>query len=149
MHQRQNPRHRFCSRQCCDEVWLPSLASVIRERLFKMVRIRSGVCKDVANQYDSAVDRLLVDKLTVPVLKLTNHGSGHGAVLAVGKIESPLIRLGVVQTETQFFQMTRWAVELELHQIGTAIPHLSDDDGGLHFDPVSGAGQRVQAARYV
>jgi hypothetical protein len=38
------------SRQRRHKVWLPSLASVIRERLFKMVRIWSDVRKDVSNQ---------------------------------------------------------------------------------------------------
>src|SRR5580698_6298950 len=40
----------FFSRQRRHKVWLPSFASVIRERLFKMVGIWSDVRKDVSNQ---------------------------------------------------------------------------------------------------
>jgi hypothetical protein len=53
--------------QGCNEVWLPRLASVIGERLFKLMRIRTDVRPDHPNQDGSAMKWLLIEKLAAPI----------------------------------------------------------------------------------
>ena len=75
-----------------------------------------------------------------PGPELPDRGLAQGATPAVGKIQAPLVRLGVVQTEVQTFEVTCRAVGHELHQIGAAIPNFSDYGDALIFDPGSRAG---------
>ena len=103
-----------------------------------MVRIWSDVREDMSNQDGFAIERFLVDKLAAAVFELADHGLGHDTVFTVGKIEAPLMGLGIVKT--QFISLSApLGRRVELHQVGAAIPHLSDDDKGFHFDPASGA----------
>jgi len=123
-----------------DPVYFPSLASIIRECLFKAARIRSDIRHDKSNVDGSAIQWFLIEKLAASILEPADRGLSHGSVVAVRKIEAPLVGLGIVQTQAQTFEMTSWAFGCELQQIGAAIPHLADDGGTLHFDPGSGAG---------
>src|SRR5712692_1371028 len=104
-----------------------------------MGRIRSDVRDDKSNENGSAIKWFLIEKLAAPILELADGGLAQGAVVAVGKIETPLVGLRIVQTQGQTFDVTCWAIGLELHQIGAAIPNLSDDGSTLIFDPGSGA----------
>src|ERR1700676_1006309 len=116
-------------------IHFPSPASIIRERLFKTARIRSDVGDNKSNKDGAAIQCFLVKKLTAASSKLADGGFAHGATPAVGKIEVPLAGLGIVETEVQTFEVTRWACGLELHQIGAAIPNLVDDGRARIFDP--------------
>ena len=64
----------------------------------------------------------------------------HGAVVDVGKIQAPLVGLGIVKTQVQTFEVTCWAIGHELYEIGAAIPNLADDGRALIFDPGSRSG---------
>ncbi len=68
-----------------------------------MLGIWTDVLKDVSNQDDFAIVRFLVDKLASSIFEFTDHRLGQGTVSAVGKIETPLMGLGIVETEAQFF----------------------------------------------
>ena len=130
----------FLSRQRRDKVRLPSPAPVSRERLFKMVRVRTDVCKEMSNQDGFALKRFVVDELATAVFEFADHGRRYRAVVAGGKIEAPTMRLGIVEAQVQFFQVNGWEVGFEFHQIGAAIPHFPDDNTRFHFDPGRRAG---------
>jgi hypothetical protein len=82
-----------------DPVYFPSLAPIIRECLFKAARIRSDIRHDKSNVDGSAIKAFLVEKLGAPIVELADRGLVQGTVDAVGKIEAPLVGLGIVQTQ--------------------------------------------------
>src|SRR5258708_38729141 len=86
----------FFSGQGCNKVRLPSLASIIRECLFEMVRIRGNVGPDNSNQDGFAIERLLGVKLTAPIFEFTDGGLAQSAVITFRKIHAPLTNLGIV-----------------------------------------------------
>ena len=45
------------------------------------------------------------------------------------------MRLGIVEAQIQFFQVTGWRVGFEFHQIGAAVTDLGDGDLRLQLDP--------------
>src|SRR6267143_5089950 len=82
-----------------DPVYFPSLASIIRECLFKAARIRSDIRHDKSNVDGSAIKTFLIEKLAAPIVELADCGLVQGTVDAVDKIEAPLVGLGIVQTQ--------------------------------------------------
>src|SRR6202041_332080 len=122
-----------------DPIQFPSLASVVRERLFKVARSRSDVRNNKSNKDGSGIECFLIEKLAASILELADRGLAHGTAVTVGKIEAPLMGLGIVETQRQTFDATRWAIDLELYQIGAPIPNLSDHSSALIFDPSCGA----------
>ena len=96
-----------------DPIHFPSFAAIIREGLFEAAGIGSDVGDNESNQNGSPIQRLLVEKLTAPVLELTNRGRAHAASLAVGKIKAPLLGRRIVQTEIKAFEVTCGAVGYE------------------------------------
>jgi len=120
-----------------DPVDLPGLAPVIRECLFETARIPSDVRPDISHENGSPVQCFLIEELAAPILELTDRGLAQRAAAAVGRVETPLVGLGIVETQRQNFEVTCWAIGLELREIGAAIPNLSDDGRALVFDPGS------------
>src|SRR5215467_9030286 len=118
----------------------PCLAAIFGERLFKMSGISCDVRPNVANQDSSTVKGLLIEKFTAPILELSYRGLAQDTILAVGPIETPLVRLGIVQTKGQTFDVAGRAVGFELLELCAAIPHLSGDRSAVKFDPRSGSG---------
>ncbi len=111
--------------------------------------IRRDVRYDESDKNGPTIQQFLIVELAAPIVELPDRGLGHDAVVAVGKIEAPLIRLRIVETQAQTFEVTGWAIGLELQQIGAAIPDLADDRRAFHVDPGRRAGQGMQAALYV
>ncbi len=124
---------------CRDPVHFPSLASIVREGLFKTAGTRRDVRYNEPNKDGSAIQCFLVVEFAASILELADRGLAQGAVVAVGKIEAPLVGLWIVETQVQTFEVPFWAIGLELYQIGAAIPNLSNDGSALKFDPGSGA----------
>ena len=85
------------SRQRRDKVRLPGPAPVSRERLFKMVRVRPDVCKEMSNQDGFSVKRFVVDELATAVFEFADHGRRYRTVVAGSKIEAPTLGLGIVE----------------------------------------------------
>src|SRR5260370_37222804 len=83
---------RFIFHPCVrrDPVHFPSLASIIRERLFKMARIRSDVRNNKSNKDGSAIQCFLVAKLATSSPEIADRGLAQCTAVAVGKIEAPL-----------------------------------------------------------
>src|SRR5258708_21772138 len=134
-------RLRFICHACVgrDPVYFPSPASIVREGLLKTAGIRRDVRYNEPNKDGSAIQCFLVVEFAASILELTDRGLAQGAVVAVGKIEAPLVGLWIVETQVQTFEVPFWAIGLELYQIGAAIPNLSNDGSALKFDPGSGA----------
>src|SRR5260370_23974062 len=81
---------------CRDPIHFPSLASIVRERLFKAARIRSDVRYNKSNQDGSVIECFLIEKLAASIFELADRGLAHGTALTVGPIEAPLVGLGIV-----------------------------------------------------
>jgi hypothetical protein len=102
--------------------------------------VRGGVRPNKSNKDSFALPCVLGLKLAAPILELADLGRVHSAVLAVGPIESPLVGLGILQTEGQTFNMASFrAIGVELLQISAAIPNLSRNGSTVKFDPGRGA----------
>ena len=59
------------------------------------------------------------------------------------------MRLRIVQTQAQTFEVTCWAIGPELHQIGATIPNFADDSRAFIFDPGRGSRQPMLKPRNV
>src|SRR6516162_1087167 len=126
-------------------VRFPSLAAVLGEGLFKMGRVRSHARPVEPHKDAFAIQCVLGVKLTASFLELTDLRYNHDAILAVGPIESPLTRLRIVQTQGQSFEVAGGTIDLDLVQLGAAVPHLEAGAGTVKLHPVSRACQRIQA----
>ena len=120
-------------------VCFPSLAAIIRERLFKAGEVWGDVRKAIPNKDGSAIKWFVIEKLAAAILELADHGLTHGTVSAAGPIEAPLVGLGIVKTQAHTFDVTCKAIGFELEQTGSAIPDFADNGHTLIFVPGSGA----------
>src|ERR1700735_5404149 len=80
----------------CDPIHFPGLAAVVRKRLFKVARIRSDVRDNKSNKDGSGIECFLIEKLAASILELADRGLAHSTAVTVGKIEAPLMGLGIV-----------------------------------------------------
>src|SRR5438552_12667178 len=89
---------RFIRHACVgrNPVHFPSLASIVREGLFKTARIRSDVRDNKTNIDASAIKCFLVEKFATSIPEVADRGLAQGTVVAVGKIEAPLVGLRIV-----------------------------------------------------
>src|ERR1700691_4821744 len=92
-----------------------------------------------SNQDGFAIDCVLGKELTVSVRELADLGWIQNADLAVVPIESPLVRLGIVNTQGQTFDVAGGPNDFDLINTG-AIVNLTADTGAVKFDPGSGTG---------
>src|SRR6266852_5905391 len=128
---------------CRDPVHFPSLASIVREGLFKTAGIRRDVRYNEPNKDGSAIQGFLIVKFAASIFELADRGLAQGAVVAVGKIEAPLVGLWIVEAQVQTFEVPLLAIGLELQQIGASIPDLSNDGSSVKFNPGGGASERM------
>src|SRR5260370_26650006 len=84
---------RFIFHPCVrrDPVHFPSLASIIRERLFKMARIRSDVRNNNSNKDGSAIQCFRFEKLDTSMPEVAHPGLAQGTTVPAGKITAPLV----------------------------------------------------------
>src|SRR5580692_5953395 len=107
-----------------------------------MGRICGGVGPNKTNKDAFSIQRVLGVELTPSILKLADLGRQDGAALAVGPVEAPLVRLRIVETKGQAFDMAgRKAIGFELLQLSPAIPDLAGYRSTVKFDPVGRARQ--------
>jgi len=102
-------------------------------------RIRSDVGDDKSNKNGATMQHFPVEKLAAAIFESANRGLAQGTAAAVGKIETPLMGLRIVQPQGQRFYVTFRAIDLEHQQIGSAIPDLSDEGSTFIFGPGGGA----------
>ena len=137
-----------CSCVGCDPVNLPGFASVVREGLLEMARIRSDIRYDKSNEYGPVIQGFLVIKLAASIFELANRGLGQRASAAAGKIKAPLTRLRIVQAQVQTFDVPCGTVGFEFHQIRATVPKFADDGRPVILDPAIGTGEwMLQAAQ--
>src|SRR4029453_5502682 len=86
----------FLTHESHDPIRLPSLASVIRECLFKAARIRSDVPKPISRENHSAIEFLLVEEFATTILEFANHWFVDYTVAAIRPIQAPLVSFGIV-----------------------------------------------------
>jgi len=86
----------FHPRVCRDPVDFPSPASIFRKRLLKAARIRGDVGYYKSNEDGSAVQCFLVEKLAASIFEFADRGLTQRTAVTVGKIEAPLVGLGIV-----------------------------------------------------
>src|SRR6266404_5687215 len=127
-----------------DPVHFPGLSSVVGERLLEADRIRRERRDDEANQDGAAPERVLAEKLAAPVLELAVHRRAQRTAAAVREVQAPLVRVGVVEAQAQALDGPLRAVDLELHQIGAAVPNLSHRGRAGMLDPGGGARQGMR-----
>src|SRR5207302_10689414 len=114
-----------------------------RECLFKVVRIRRDVRKDLAHEDGPPLEALLIEELAAAVPELTHRRRAQRALLAVRPTEAPLVGLRVVEAQRQTFDVTPPSVDFDLLQLGAAVPDLADADRPMPRDPGGGARQRM------
>src|SRR5579864_3073117 len=100
-----------------------------------MRRTRGQVGPSIANQNDSAVNRILGEELAAPILEFADLRRVHDANLAIGPIEPPLMGFRVVNTQGQTLNVAGWTIDLNGVQLGAAIPNLVTDTSTFKFDP--------------
>src|SRR6266576_747571 len=141
---------RLISGLICDPVDFPGLASIIRVGLLEVSRIRGDLRPNKSNIDGSALPLLPIVKLAATILELADHrlnGLAQRRIRAVSPINAPLTGLRIVNTQSQTFNMTCWAVGFKFLQIGAAVPNLSRYRRAIEFDPGFGANQAVLEAR--
>ena len=96
-----------------------------------MGRVRRHVRPGITNQDGLAIDRVLGEKFPASILEFANLRRVNDAILAVGPIKSPLVRLRIVRTQRQPFDVAGRALCLERVQLRPAIPKLVADSGAV------------------
>jgi hypothetical protein len=114
--------------------------------LFKTARVGFYIRDDKADKDSSAIKWFLIKKLAATIFEFADCRLAHGATAAARKIETPLVRLRIVEPQVQPFDVARRAIDIEFYQVGAPIPNLPDDAGPLIFDPGIGATQGVLEA---
>jgi len=128
--------------QIRDKVRFPGLASIGGKGLLHMVRVRGDVRPHEPDQDAPAIEGVLAIKLATSILEFTDQGRlAQGAVVDVGEGLAPLMRLWVVEEESESLKVRRAIARFELFKIGSPIPDLAHRDGPIQFDPGCGAGQ--------
>src|ERR1700739_3918267 len=101
-----------------------------------MRMVRVGVGPNEAHVDELAVQCVCAVELAASVLELTDLGTGvHGAVFAVGPIDAPLVRLRVVEAQSQSLDMGAGTIECDLLDHGTSVPHFARDEGAVRLHP--------------
>ena len=101
-----------------------------------MRRIRCGVRPNKSNQDGFVIQCVLGVKFTDSIPELADLGRDDDAVLAVGPIKSPLVRLRIVGAEGQAFDVAgSRAIGFELLDLGAAVPNFTGNGSAVKFDP--------------
>src|SRR5262249_8592051 len=93
---RSGGRFRFLTLKSHHPIRFPSLASIIRERLFKPTRIRRDGGKTISGENDSPIELFLIEKFATTILESADHRLVEHAVAAIRPIQTPLVRVGIV-----------------------------------------------------
>src|SRR5579862_1129304 len=101
-----------------------------------MWSVGAGIDPNEADIDELAVQCVCAIELAPSVLKLTDLGTGvHGAVFAVRPVDAPLVRLRVVEAQSQSLDVTAGTIEFDLLKAGASVPHFASDEGAIELDP--------------
>jgi hypothetical protein len=90
----------------------------------------------------------VIVKLAVPAaLEFAHRGHTNDPIVAVSKIDAPLVRLGIVQAQTSALQVAPGTIDLEFHHVRPPIPNFPDERSPVIFAPGIGAGKRMAQTR--
>src|SRR5258708_28358648 len=103
-------------------IGLPGLGAVAGEGLFKAGGIRSDGGEAVASENGFAAERFLIEKLAAPILEFADHRLRQDTVGAARPIETPLVGLGIVETQADAFDVTGRPLHLALEDAPPATP---------------------------
>ena len=93
-----------------DPIYFPGFAAVVGEGLLE-VRRGVHVSPLEADQDGFTVDGVLGEKFATAVFEFADLGWVQDANLAIGPIEPPLVRLRIVRTQSQTFDVAGGAVD--------------------------------------
>src|SRR5260370_36646552 len=84
-----------------DPVYFPGFATILRERLFEVRRIRVGLRPNESNQDGTAIwaRRFRGVKLAASILEFADRGHAHGSPLAGPPIKAPPSAFRFIQTQ--------------------------------------------------
>ncbi len=119
----------------------PRLATIVRKRLLEMARIGRDLGDDESNKDGTTIQSLLIEEFATPVGKPADGRLCERSAGAVGEVETPLMRLRIVQTEVESFEVTRRPVSDELDEIGAPVPYPSHNRGPFVCHPRAGTSQ--------
>src|SRR6185437_8666922 len=94
-------------------VRFPGLTIVTRECLLKSRRIRGDVKETVSRENRSAIEYFLIVEFAAPILEFAYHRLFQRTP-TTGPIQTPLMRVRIVQSEAQAFDVTGRAAHLKL-----------------------------------
>ena len=84
------------------------------------------------------------------VIKLSDCGDLQDGVVTVGPVETPLVRLRVIEAEREALNVSLRAVDVEFTDLGPTIPQFSYDrcryNSPQVSEPVSGCVRRLRCA---
>ncbi len=126
-----------------DPVHFPGLAAVFGESLFETTGIRFDVGNDKADQDRPSVKGFLVIKFAATILERADGRRTHAAGRAAGKVETPLVRLRIVEPQTQGLDVSSRAFHVELHEVRPPVPYFPDFGRSPVFHPGIGMTQRM------
>src|SRR6185436_11388011 len=111
------------------------LAAIRRERLLELARVRVTAADDEAHEDRAAVERFLIVELAASAPELADHWRRQRTACAVREVQTPLARIGIVETQRETLEPSSRTFHVQLHEIGTTIPHLANDRGAFVLDP--------------
>jgi len=101
-----------------------------------MRSVRVGVGPNESNVDKFAVQCVCTVELAASVLELADLRTWvHGAVFAVGPIDTPLVRLRVVEAQCQSLDVAAGTIEFDLLDDGTSVPHFARDESAIKLHP--------------
>ena len=101
-----------------------------------MWNVRVGVSSNEADVDELAVQCVCAVELATSVLELTGLRTRvHRAVFAVGPLDAPLVRLRVVEAQSQSLDVAAGTIEFDLLDDGPSVPHVARDEGAVKLHP--------------
>src|SRR5262249_16772695 len=100
-------RFLYQPRVCRNPVHFPVLSPINGACPFKMAPIRSDVRYTKANEDRLAIQCFLIKNLAASILELPDRGLAYATPAAVGEIETPLTRFGIVKAQAQTLKVAR------------------------------------------
>src|SRR5581483_11967240 len=127
-------------------VHLPSLSAVDGKGLLEVRGCRADIGPHAPHHDGSSVIRLLVVKLAAPILEFADARLAQFALAAVGEVETPLVRLRVVETERENLEVPAGPVDLELTDVRATIPNAMHRVRAGVFNPATRSRKRMLQA---
>ena len=132
-----------------DPVDLPGAAAVGGERLLKVWRSGGHAGPVVADKGGFAVDVVGGVEVAAALLERADLRRVEAARAVVGPVEAPLAGGGIVEAESEAFDVARAAIDLDGVELSAAVPDFVTGAGTGEFGPVRRVGEGMEHAAEV